>query len=457
MKSNLLFRKKLFSHEQGLQRCLSAFDLIFLGIGAIIGAGIFILTGIVAATKAGPGVVLSFVVAGIACACSALAYAELAACIGGCGSAYSYAYAAFGEIIAWIIGWDLLLEYGISCSTVAIGWAAYGNNILNALGFNLTQALIKGPFEGGDVNLLAAFVILFLSAILALGIKQSAIFNRWMVFIKLTVIAIFIVIASRHFNIVNWQPFLPFGVDGIIQGAAVIFFAYIGFDAVSTAAEEAIRPQHDLPIGIISSLIICTIIYIVVAGLLTGMIPYPQLNVASPVAFALLQYHYKLAAGIVAMGAVVGLTTVILVMYYGFTRIFLAMARDGLLPNFLAKINSVTKTPVSIIVLVGIIMTIIAAVLPIHEAAELVNIGTLAAFTLVCGGVLVLRYTRPDLPRPFKTPFSPLVPLLGMGMSLYLMASLSSITWSRFIIWMSIGLIIYFSYSRKKSLLSSQG
>lgn len=451
---NSLFRKKPISHqEHGLEKCLTAFDLTLLGIGAIIGAGIFILTGIVAATKAGPGVVLSFVVAGIACACSALSYAELAAAIGGCGSAYSYAYAGFGEIVAWIIGWDLLLEYGISCPTVAIGWAAYANNLVNSLGLHLNAAWSKGPFEGGSVNLLAAGIVIFLSALLATGIKQSAVFNRWMVHLKIAVIAIFVVIASRHFDIENWHPFLPFGFDGVITGAAVIFFAYIGFDAVSTTAEEAIHPQRDLPIGIISSLVFCTVVYIIVSALLTGMLPYPQLNVGSPVAYALLRYNHHFAAGIVALGAVAGLTTVILVMYYGFTRVFLAMARDGLLPSFWARIHSGTKTPVRIIIPAGILMTITAAILPIHEAAELVNIGTLAAFTLVCGGVIILRHTYPNLERPFRTPWSPFIPLLGMGMSIYLMISLSSVTWMRFIIWMTIGFLYYFFYARKKSLL----
>jgi APA family basic amino acid/polyamine antiporter len=455
MNKQTLFRKKSLSPEEyGLKKVLSALDLTFLGIGAIIGAGIFILTGIVAATKAGPGTVFSYLLAGTACGCSALSYAELASSIGGCGSAYSYSYAAFGEIIAWIIGWDLLLEYGISCSTVAIGWAEYLNDILISMNLSLPLALLKGPFEGGRVNLLAAIIILVIMALLAIGVKQSARFNKIIVFIKLAVIAIFIFIAAQHFNPANWKPFLPFGFTGVIQGAALIFFAYIGFDAVSTAAEEAISPEKDLPIGIISSLVICTIIYIVVAGLLTGMVPFTKLNVTSPVAYALLLYNYKLAAGIVALGAVAGLTTVILVMYYGFTRVFLAMARDGLLPQPLAKLNTITVTPVRIICLVGILMSLTAAVLPIHEAAELVNIGTLAAFTIVCAGVIMLRYSHPDLPRPFKTPWSPVIPALGIILSLGLMLSLSFVTWSRFVIWMAIGIWIYFAYSVKKSRLA---
>lgn len=457
MNKQVLFRKKsLAPEEYGLKKVLSAADLTFLGIGAVIGAGIFILTGIVAATKAGPGTVLSYLLAGIACSCSALAYAELASSLGGCGSAYSYSYAGFGEIIAWIIGWDLLLEYGISCPTVAIGWASYFNDILRSMNYSLPEYLLKGPFEGGSFNILASLIVLFIMVLLAIGVKQSARFNRVIVFIKLVVIAVFVFIAAQHFNPANWQPFLPFGVKGVIQGAAIIFFAYVGFDAVSTAAEEAIQPARDLPIGIIASLVICTLIYIVVAALLTGMVPYSALNVSSPVAHALLLFNYRFAAGIVALGAVAGLTTVILVMYYGFTRVFLAMTRDGLLPPTLAKLNPVTATPVRIIILVGILMSLTAAVLPIHEAAELVNIGTLAAFTLVCAGVIILRAKHPDLPRPFKTPWNPVIPALGVILSVGLMLNLSAVTWSRFVIWMAIGFVIYFSYSIKKSRLAKK-
>jgi basic amino acid/polyamine antiporter, APA family len=452
-----LLRKKPLSYQNyGLKKALNALDLTFFGIGAVIGAGIFILTGIVAATKAGPGVIFSFVLAGISCCCSALSYAELAASIGGSGSAYNYAYTGFGELIAWIIGWDLLLEYGISCPTVAIGWSGYMNNFLNAADVYLPSILVKGPFEGGDLNLLAAFLVCLITILLIIDVKQSAIFNRAIVYLKLAVILFFIIIAAKHFNIKNWQPFLPFGFYGVVQGASVIFFAYIGFDAISTAAEEARNPKRDLPIAILSSLFICTLIYIIVSGLLTGMLPYWKLNVSSPVAYALLYYHQKFSAGIIAIGAIAGLTTVCLVMSYGFTRIFLAMARDGLLPYWLAKLNTKTKTPVPIILLLGLLMVIVAAILPIHEAAELVNIGTLAAFTVVCLGVVVLRYTYPDLPRPFKLPFSPFIPILGAILSLALIFTLSKITLARYFIWMFIGLIIYFTYSRKHSLLAKQ-
>lgn len=458
MKWSYLFNRKAHTEidTSQLHRCLSAFDLTLLGIGAIIGAGIFVLTGIAAATKAGPGITLSYLLAGLGSTFSALSYAELAASIGGCGSAYGYAYAGLGELMAWIIGWDLLLEYGLSCSTVAIGWSGYVENAMRALNIKLPDALLKTPSMGGIINVPAVIIVLVIMTLLIIGVKQSSRFNNLIVAIKLVAIAIFIAIAARHFDIRNWQPFLPFGADGIVKGAALIFFAYIGFDAVSTTAEEAINPHRDLPIGIIVSVTICTIIYMVVAGLLTGIVPYPTLNVSSPISHALLNIGYHFAGGLVAVGAIAGLTSVILVMYYGFTRVFLAMARDGLLPIGLAKVNQKTKTPVRIILLIGVIMALTAGFVSIKQLAELVNIGTLAAFALVCAGVITLRYTHPEMPRPFKTPFSPLIPLLGMGISIYLMITLPKATWERFLIWMIIGFIIYFSYSRFHSVLAKR-
>lgn len=461
MKRNSLFRTKPLDHPSsqnlGLRRCLSAFDLTLLGIGAIIGAGIFVLTGIAAATRAGPGIVLSYAFSGLACTFTALAYAELASSIGGCGSAYGYALAGIGELIAWIIGWDLLLEYGMSCSTVAIGWSGYMHNALSAVGINIPDYLMKNPFEGGILNLPAALIILLIMSLLIVGIRESAKVNMWVVFIKLAAIGLFIAIAGSHFNLHNWQPFLPFGWTGVIQGAALIFFAYIGFDAVSTAAEETKDPERNLPLGIILSLGICTLIFMIVSGLLTGIAKYGTLNVSSPVAKSLIDLGFHTAAGFIAVGAIAGLTTVILVMYYGFTRIFLAISRDGLLPSPLARINPKTQTPVRIITLVGIIMSLVAGFVPIHNLAELVNIGTLAAFVLVCLGVIILRRTHPELPRPFKTPWTPLIPALGMIFCFYLMLNLPGITWLAFFIWMAIGLLIYFLYSRKHSILRDQG
>jgi len=454
-----LFRTKPIDsfplREASLRRCLTAFDLTLLGIGAIIGAGIFVLTGIAAATKAGPAVIFSYVLAGMACGFSAFAYAELASSIGGCGSAYGYSLAGLGELIAWIIGWDLLLEYSVACSAVAIGWSGYVHNALTAMGITLPAALTNNPFEGGIVNLPAMLVIGLITLLLSIGVQESVRANKIMVGIKLAVIALFIIVAAFHFNPnVNWHPFTPFGWHGVVSGAALIFFAYVGFDAVSTAAEESINPKKDLPIGIIGSLIACTVIYILVAALLTGSVHYTNLNVSSPIAYALLQMGYRFGGAIVALGAIAGLTTVILVMYYGLTRVFLAMSRDGLLPPSLAKVNAKTHTPTRIILIAGILMAITAGLVPIQRVAELVNIGTLAAFSVVCIGVVVLRYTRPDMPRPFKTPFSPLIPILGFVFCVYLMCNLPAITWFSFIIWTLIGLFIYFIYSRPRSILN---
>lgn len=453
-----LFRTKAINADMycdtGLRRCLSAFDLTMLGIGAIIGAGIFVLTGIAAATKAGPAIVLSFVLAGFACAFAALAYAELAAAVGGCGSAYGYAYAGFGEFIAWIIGWDLILEYGVATAAVAIGWSGYLNNALTAIGLPLPPALTHSPADGGVVNLAAALVILILAVLLAVGVHYSARFNAAMVLIKVSAIAVFIAVASGHVDPGNWVPFLPFGWEGVASGAALIFFAYIGFDAVSTATEETINPPRDVPIGIIASLGVCTLIYILVSGLLTGIVPYHTLNVASPVADSLLRLGHQWASAVIAAGAIAGLTTVMLVLFYALTRIFLAMSRDGLLPPGISRIHPGTKTPVRTILASGMVMAAIAGFTPIGDVAELVNIGTLAAFVLVCGGVIALRRTHPDLPRPFRSPWMPVAPLLGIAFCLYLMASLPLVTWIRFVVWLALGMVVYFLYSIRHSALA---
>jgi len=453
-----LFRKKPINADAycdtGLKRCLSAMDLTLLGIGAIIGAGIFVLTGIAAAKSAGPAIVLSYVVSGFACAFAALAYAELAASVGGCGSAYGYAYAGLGEFIAWLIGWDLILEYGVATAAVAIGWSGYVNNALTAMGMPIPMTLLKSPVEGGFVNLPAFLIVLTLAVLLAIGIRQSARFNAVMVLVKLLAITTFVAVAAFNVQPANWTPFMPFGWEGVMGGAALIFFAYIGFDAVSTAAEEAVNPQRDLPIGILASLAVCTVIYIVVAGLLTGIVPYHTLNVASPVADSLLRIGYPWAAAFIAAGAIAGLTTVMLVLYYGLTRVFLAMSRDGLLPPVFSAVNKNTQTPIRIIIASGVLIALIAGFTPIGDVAELVNIGTLAAFVLVCAGVIHLRYTRPDLKRPFRTPFGSVTPLLGIIFCVYLMLSLPPITWVRFGIWLALGLVIYFVYSRRHSMLN---
>ncbi len=453
-----LLRKKAINNgdktDSNLAQCLSAFDLLFLGVGAIIGAGIFVLTGIVAATDAGPAIIISYIIAGFACAFAALSYAELATSIGGCGSAYGYAYAGFGELLAWIVGWDLLLEYSISVSAVSVGWSSYFNDFLLSLKINLPASLHHGLAEGGYFNLSAFTIIIFLALLLVCGVKSSSRVNNMMVMIKLAVILLFIAIASTEVRPQNWSPFMPFGWEGVIEGASLIFFAYIGFDAVSTAAEEAVNPQRDVPIGIIGSLLICTVLYIIVAGLLTGIAPYHTLNVSSPISRVLLNLGYKFAAAMVGVGAIAGLTTVMLVLFYGLSRIFLAMARDGLLPRYFANTNAHTKTPVRIILVCGIVMASISALIPMHELAELVNIGTLFAFIIVCLGVIILRFTHPDLPRPFKTPFMPIIPALGALSCTYLIVNLPAVTMLRFLIWMIVGLLIYFFYSRFRSNLN---
>ncbi len=446
-----LFRTKAIGTdvhgETGLLRTLGAGDLVLLGIGAIIGAGVFVLTGVAAATQAGPALVLSFVLAGFACVFAGLCYAELASTVGGCGSAYGYAYAALGEIVAWVIGWALVLEYGMAVSAVAVGWSGYFNNALAAAGLELPKALSAAPGAGGVVNLPAMLIIALLGILLSFGVRNSARFNAAIVLIKLTAIGIFIVIAAGNVDPANWRPFLPFGWQGVVNGAALIFFAYIGFDAVSTAAEETRQPQRDMPIGIIGSLVVCTLIYMVVAGLLTGIAPYPTLDTPSPVSEALLNLGYRWGAAVVAAGAIAGLTSVMLVMYYGLSRVLFAMSRDSLLPESFAKLHPRTRTPVFVIALIGVIAACAAGFTPIDAIAQLVNIGTLFAFVIVCIGVLVLRHTRPDLERPFRVPFSPVFPLLGVATCIYLMLNLSLNTWGYFLIWMVIGLVIYGGYS----------
>lgn len=461
-----IFRKKMPTIEKGegrLEPVLSAWDLTLLGVGAIIGTGIFVLTGVAAATQAGPAVVLSFVVSGLACAFAALAYAELSASVGGCGSAYGYSYAAFGEFIAWIIGWDLILEYGVAVAAVANGWSGYFNNALTAIGYGLPDYLTKGPMAGGIVNLPAASIILILMGMLIIGVKESARLNAGMVFIKLLTIGVFLAVGIFKIDTALWDPFMPFGwfetvegghTVGVLAAASLVFFAYVGFDAVSTAVEESKNPQRDVPIGILSSLIFCTLIYIVVSGTLTGIVPYTELNVSSPVAHALQLLGYNWASALVATGVITGLTTVMLVLYYGLTRIILAMSRDGLLSSYFGKVDAKRHTPVRTTILCGVIMAAAAGFAPLGVLAELVNIGTLAAFVLVCCGVIVLRIKQPDLPRPFKAPFGILLPVLGVLSCGALIAFLPALTHLRFGLWLLLGVAIYFAYSYRHSKLA---
>ena len=464
MLKQLLRTKAITPHgSSGLKKCLTAFDLALLGIGCAIGTGIFVLTGLAAATQSGPAVVLSFIFAGIASAFAALAYAELASSIGGSGSAYGYSYVAFGELMAWLMGWILLLEYGVGAAAVANGWSGYFINTLANFNVYLPETLTKAPMLGGTINLPAFAIIWVLTLLLIVGVKESARVNNIIVVIKLSTIAIFIALAIGHLNTDNWQPFMPFGwfstLDngkniGVLAGASLVFFAYFGFDAVSTAAEECKNPQRDLPIGLLASLAFCTVIYIIVSAILTGVVPYTELNTASPVAYALTKLGYTWASTLVATGVLAGLITVLLVLLYGLTRILFAMSCDGLISPIFSKVNPDRQSPTRIILMCGLVVSLVAGFFPLGELAETVNIGTLAAFVMVCVGVIVLRIRQPDLQRPFKNPWNPIIPVLGILSCGALMGFLPSATWVRFGIWIVIGLVFYFAYSIRHSKLN---
>ncbi|HXH65314.1 MAG TPA: amino acid permease [Mariprofundaceae bacterium] len=452
-----LFRRRHLSHGEGqesLHRALGVLDLTLLGIGAVIGAGIFVLTGVAAATQAGPGLFLSFIVAGAACALTALIYAELSSSIPFAGSAYTYTYASLGELPAWLIGWVLILEYGVASAAVSIGWSGYLGNLFGSTGFYLPAELTHAPGDGGVMNLPAALIILAVSTVLALGIRQGSRLNSGIVAIKLSVLALFIIVAVGHVNPANWHPFLPFGWSGVMAGAAYIFFAYIGFDAVSTAAEEAKNPQRDVPRGILYSLGVCTILYMVVSLLLTGVLSYTRLNVPDPVAFAMTSVGAVNVARLISIGAIAGLTSVLLVLLYGQSRIFFSMSRDGMLPELFSRVHPRFRSPVVVTLATGIIIACVAAFTPIQRVAELVNMGTLSAFTLVALGALVMRRTHPDLQRPFRAPFMPWTSVLAMAFCLFLIAHLSRVTFVGFGIWTVIGLVIYFAYSRHRSVMA---
>ena len=460
-----LLRKKNITHKSGgqLNRCLNAFDLTLLGIGCIIGTGIFVLTGIAAANQAGPAVILSFLASGFACAFAALSYAELSSSVGGCGSAYGYSYVAFGEFVAWIVGWILLMEYGMSIAAVANGWSGYFNNALVAMGIGLPESLTKPPSHGGIINLPASLIILLIMTLLIIGIKESASFNKIMVIVKVSAIFIFIALATFNVNPENWSPFMPYGwfetlpdgkTVGVLAGASIVFFAYVGFDAVSTAAEEAINPQKDLPKGIINSLIFCTIIYIIVAALLTGVVPYQELNVSSPVAFALSKIGFPWASALVSTGVIAGLATVMLVLYYALTRVIFAMSRDGLLPITLSSVNKKTQTPIKTILICGIFISTVAGFTSLGTLAEIVNIGTLSAFVIVCLGVIFLRNKSNQAQDTFRNKWHPVIPILGIISCSLLMIFLPMQTWIRFFIWILMGIGIYFIYSYRHSKLN---
>jgi APA family basic amino acid/polyamine antiporter len=443
----------------GLKKVLGPTDLILLGIGAIVGTGIFVLTGTGAVT-AGPGLSLSFVIAAMACCFAALCYAEFASTVPVAGSIYTYSYATLGEFVAWMIGWDLLLEYGLATSTVAVGWSGYFQSLLSGFGLVLPDALTAAPGARPGVetlfNLPAFLIMMAITFLLSLGMRESARLNNVMVIIKISVVLLFIAVGVGHVKPENWQPYMPYGMTGVMSAAALVFFAFIGFDAVTSAAEEVKNPARDLPIGIIGSLIICTILYVVVAAIMTGIVPHMNFKgVDHPVSLALQVAGEDWVAGFVDLAAILGMSTVMLVMAYGQTRILFAMSRDGLMPARLSKVHPKYGTPFFATWLVGIIFGLIAAVVPLTVLAELVNIGTLAAFTLVSIAVIVLRKKRPDLPRAFRCPAVPLIPILAIIFCLVLMSFLSWHTWVAFAIWLSIGAVVYFGYARKHSLLNN--
>lgn len=464
---------KADAEGKGLKRELTATNLVALGVGAIIGAGIFVLTGTAAAQYAGPGIVWSFVLAATGCLFAGLCYAEFASMIPIAGSAYTYGYATLGEFIAWIIGWDLILEYLFGSATVAVGWSGYFTAFLGELGITIPAALSNAPlafsekdgfaFTGALINLPAVFLVAIMTTLLVLGIKESVKFNNIIVILKVIVILLVIAFGFQYVNTSNWVPFVPentgtfgeYGFSGIVRAAGVVFFAYIGFDAVSTTAQEAKNPQRDMPIGILGSLIICTILYILMSLVMTGLAHYSELDVPHPVFVAISKAGDALAwlTPIINIGAIAGLASVVLVMLMAQPRIFYTMSRDGLLPPVFGKLHPKYKTPYLTTILTGFVAGIVAGLFPIGLLGELVSIGTLLAFIIVCGGVIVLRYKSPNIHRPFRVPFVPFVPIMGILVCGYMMYGLPWPTWERLLIWLGIGFIIYFAYGKKHSKL----
>ncbi|MGI8744654.1 MAG: amino acid permease [Bryobacteraceae bacterium] len=460
--------------EHSLKRSLSASALIALGIGAIIGAGIFTLTGVAAATNAGPALVISFIFSAIGCAFAGICYSEFATMIPIAGSAYTYAYATMGELLAWIIGWDLVLEYAVGAATVSIGWSQTVVSLLQSFGIHLPPSLIASPFQpvvladgtqiNGIINLPAVVIVVLISVLLMIGIQESASVNTVIVFLKVSVVVVFIAIGWFYMHPANHTPFIPpntgefghFGWSGILAGAGTIFFAYIGFDAVSTAAQEAKKPQRDMPIGIIGSLVICTILFILYAYVLTGIVNYKNLNVAAPLALALNQIPFAWLGLLMNLAVIAGLTSVMLVMLLGQSRVFYSMSTDGLLPKLFSDVHPKFRTPWRSNLLLMVFVSLFSAFAPISVVGKMTSIGTLFAFILVCGGIIIMRRTHAELPRPFKTPLVPLVPILGIICNLLLMAGLGWSNWARLFIWLAIGLAVYFGYSRYHSHLRTE-
>ncbi len=462
--------------RHSLKRALGPLDLTMLGVGAIIGVGIFVLTGQAAAEYAGPGIVFSFLLAGVASAFAALCYSEMATMIPISGSAYTYAYATMGELVAWIIGWDLILEYSLAPALVSVGWSGYVVSFLRDLGIHFPTKLASPPLtydpvhhawtsSGALVNLPAAFIVLAATLLLLVGIRKSATVNAIVVMIKVAVVITFILAGALFVHSANWHPFVPknegrfgqFGWSGVLRGASVVFLAYVGFDAVTTTAQETRKPQRAIPIGVIGSLAVCAVLYVLVAVVLTGLVPYQQLSVPDPMAVGINATGLPWLKPLIKIGAIAGLSTVVLVMMLGQTRVFWVMASDGLLPQWMAKVHRRFRTPYITTIGTGALLMIVAALFPIDVIAELMSMGTLLVFVIVCGMVLVMRYTAPGIPRPFKAPWAPLTPVLGMLTCLYLMCGLPLETWERLIAWLAAGIVIYIAYGRKHSKLASNG
>jgi APA family basic amino acid/polyamine antiporter len=461
------------AEKESLKRSLGPWQLVALGIGAIIGAGIFTLTGVAAALHAGPAVTISFVGAALGCAFAGICYSEFATMIPIAGSAYTYAYATMGELLAWIIGWDLVLEYAVGASTVSIGWSSTLVSILHDFGITLPPSLIASPWQPvtlpdgttvfGIINLPAVAIVIGVSILLMLGIQESARTNAVIVFLKVAVVVLFIFLGWKYINTANYTPYIPpaegsghFGWSGVLAGAGLIFFAYIGFDAVSTAAQEAKNPQRDMPIGIIGSLAICTVLYILYGHVLTGVVNYKDLNVAAPLALAVDRLPYPVVGKLMKIGSLLGLTSVMLVMLLGQSRVFFSMSRDGLLPPVFSKIHLKFRTPYLSNAILMVFVCLFAGFAPIAVVGNMTSIGTLFAFVIVCIGIIIMRRTRPEVPRPFKTPLVPLVPILGVLVNLGLMAGLGIDNWVRLFVWMAIGLAVYFGYGRKHSTLQAR-
>lgn len=458
---NLFRTKKLdqllvSSSKTQLTRSLTAVDLILMGVGVIVGTGIFVFTGIGAAKIAGPALMLSFVFSGITCAFAALAYAELASMVPVSGSAYTYAYSALGEIVAWIVGWSLILEYLVGAAAIASGWSSYVSTVFDSLGFALPKAFTAVPADGGNVNMLSVLLVIVLTCVLYRGMRESANVNRALVVIKLCAVFVFIFCAAPYVDFGNWTPFMPFGWAGVFKGASFAFFAYIGFDMVANSSEETENPGRNMPIGILGCLLVVTILYIVVTGIMTGVLPYPQLDTGAPVAHVLSVLGYKFGAAVIGTGVVFGLTSVVLVLFYSQTRLFYAMGRDGLLPKVFYRVHPKYHTPHIITVATGIVICLITGFVKLEVLAELVNIGTLFAFIAASVGVLVLRMTRPDLPRVFRCPAPYIIAPLAVLSCGYLMYSLASFTWKCFLAWSAIGLVVYVSYGYRNSDLNQE-